>query len=302
MLDGHAVGIQSDEQDGPSGRDLEIRRAIGLDGDCAHNAFENKRAKPRSEVHSPAEINRLGQRFQNQQLLDLTRFDTFHVASVVDIGQDYPTRRFVLICPIDDQLFPPALDHRNRFVDVRLALVFQDRSKLARMCSQKKLFEGGNQKMIGADGRRVIVRSLPLRPLSYAMITSHVVRAILGLDGTDVSAMVGPAVSRRIDQQQLVGARDRLGFYVQRIMGLVAKIGGDVTSVGIHRPELVITHLGAVDILPSGIEYAPVRQNCGSIVMFEIHRKRANIASVSVASKKRSDLGHPASHPAFAPR
>jgi len=44
---GHAVGIQRNKKNWPSGRDLEVRRAVRLDGHGAEDTFEHECAEPR---------------------------------------------------------------------------------------------------------------------------------------------------------------------------------------------------------------------------------------------------------------
>ena len=84
-LDRQVVLVQGDEEQAPQRRHFEVGRAVGFDRHRAEHPLQGERAAVAQRVHAAGEVDRLGQAFQHQQLLDLARLDAGHVAAVVDV-------------------------------------------------------------------------------------------------------------------------------------------------------------------------------------------------------------------------
>ena len=108
----------------------------------------------------------------------------------------------------------------------------------------------------------------------------------------------GGAVAGRADQHHAVRARDRLGVEIDVAGVEIAEVDGLAGAVGVHRPEVVIVDLRAIDVFPAGVEDSPVGQHPGRVVLLEVRRELAEVAAVGVAAVEIGHLGQPAVDPA----
>ena len=86
-FDGQVVGVQSHEEQASHGRDFEVGRAVRLDGHRAEDSFEREGPAVAERVHPAGVVDGLGQRFQDEQLLDLAGGHAGHVAPHVHVGK-----------------------------------------------------------------------------------------------------------------------------------------------------------------------------------------------------------------------
>jgi len=125
-LDRKVVGIERDEEERAAGRREKRGTAVLLDRHGAQNPFQVEGARPRGEIHATAEVDGFGQRFEHEQLLDVTAFDAFHVASLVDVEQhELSVGRAGGHARRNDRLARPRTQHA-RLVD-RRGRIGQDR-------------------------------------------------------------------------------------------------------------------------------------------------------------------------------
>ena len=73
-------------------------------------------------------------------------------------------------------------------------------------------------------------------------------------------------------------------------------------SVRVHGPEVVELHLAAIDIFPTHVEDAAIRQHPRGIIVLAAIGDPPNIAAVAVAAMEHAHLSHPAVYPAAAAR
>ena len=296
-LDGQVVRVQGDEEHRPARGHLEIGRAVRFHRHRAEDPFEREGAQPRGQVHAAAEVHRLGQDFQDQQLLDLAGPDAFHVPPAVDVRQHHLAGGLTGVRAVGRDALPGTRPHRSRLMHVRAAFVRHDRRKIAFVCPQENLLVQGHQKGRAVQGGRIVVGRFGRDPAT----APRIVRAVPGGDRADVPAMVGAAVTGRVDQQQIVPAGDRFGVDEQRVVLLIAEEGRHAGPIRVHGPELMVTDLGAIHVFPARVENTPVRQDGRRVVVLEIERQGADIPALAVAAKQRADLRLPAADPALAP-
>ena len=114
--------------------------------------------------------------------------------------------------------------------------------------------------------------------------------------------MVAVAVAGRIDEHNLLCARNRLCVDVHAAGVGVALIDLVLRSVGVHRPQVVEGYLAAVHVFPAHVEDASVGQDPRRVVVFRICGQHPNAGAVGLHPVDRGHLRHPAVHPATAAR
>ena len=87
-LDRQVIFVQRHEKERSQRGQLHVVRPVRFHRDGTENARHGKRATDGDRQHAAREMNRLGQLFQNQQFLDLTRLDTRHISAGVNIRKD----------------------------------------------------------------------------------------------------------------------------------------------------------------------------------------------------------------------
>ena len=92
-FDSEFVLVQRDEKDAAHGWDFQVSGAVFLDRHGAEDVFEGESAAVADGFHTAGEMNRHGQTFQYEQLLDFARFDPVHISALVNIGQNHSPAR-----------------------------------------------------------------------------------------------------------------------------------------------------------------------------------------------------------------
>ena len=87
-FDREIVFVEGYEEQRPERRDFEEGRTIFLDRHRSQDTGQRERAAHADRFKAAGTVQRHGQLFQHQQLLDFAALDAFHVAAVVDVGQE----------------------------------------------------------------------------------------------------------------------------------------------------------------------------------------------------------------------
>ena len=112
--------------------------------------------------------------------------------------------------------------------------------------------------------------------------------------------VIAPAVSGRKNRHHAVRTGHGLGIDHHDPRMQIPIPHGLRRAVRIPRPEMMIIHLAAVDILPPRVKQPPVRQRPRRVVLLVVARQRTQVAPVRVAAIQNRHLRQPAVHPPFA--
>ena len=129
-----------------------------------------------------------------------------------------------------------------------------------------------------------------------------VVRSESWIDQRGFAVVFSPAVAGGPRHDELRTVRNRFRGQNCAVADLVAVEHHLAGAVGIHRPEMMIAHVKAVHVFPTHVRNLAAGEHPGRVVVFDIGRQNADLASVGVAFVQRSDLRHPALNVSIGPR
>ena len=113
---GDILRIERYEEHAPQRRGVKARRAIRLHRHRAEDAFQRECPAVTQRLHAAGEVDRLGQRFQHEELLNLARLHAGHVSPVIDVDENEAAGDFRQVDARRNDLFPRARRDRPRLV------------------------------------------------------------------------------------------------------------------------------------------------------------------------------------------
>ena len=98
----------------------------------------------------------------------------------------------------------------------------------------------------------------------------------------------------------LLRARNRFGVDHHRVGVHVSVVDHLAGAVRVHRPQMVIADLAAVDVFPSLVQNPPVGHHPRRVFLFRVGRELADLRPIAVATVEDRNLGKVAGHPSIA--
>ena len=305
-LDGPIVRIQGDEQHRPPRRHLEVGRPVRLHRHRAHNALQEVAPLVAYLVHPAVEVDRLGQRLEDQEFPDLSRLDARHVSPAGDVGQEEPAGGLARIDPVGDYgLSRPGAQGPGLVCPPRGRPAAGTRDRVDHLLRPAPVHQ---QHLVVASDEEEVLRQWtgvaidgPASPAGQVPHRAARVRPAVGVDEAHASGVLPPAVPGRVDHHDPARARDRLGVDEQPAGVHVAEQRHGARAVGIERPEVMEGHVVAVDVLPARVKHPPVGQDPRRVLLLHVGRYPPDVAAVGPAAVQDAHGREPARHPAAAP-
>ena len=297
-LHGKIVLVQRLEEDLPVRGNLEGSGTVGLHGHGAKHALQREGAKPRHEIGTAAEVHWLGQRFEDEELLDVAALHAGEIAAIVNVSHHHAARRLGRMRARLEDALAFARHDRARLVDVAFAGVLVDRFHRAAAVHEDNLVVARGDDAVLGEGPRVAH--------GFAFVDrdgeGFVIRAAIRGDNRDRARVLVDAVAGREGRDDLARAGDGLGVEHDDVRVHVPEIDRGAGAVGIHRPKAVILDLAAIHVFPAHVKQPAIGQRPGRVVVLGVGRDHLDVAAVGSAAVDHADLSHPAIYPAFAAR
>ncbi|MBA7675998.1 hypothetical protein ES703_84238 [subsurface metagenome] len=191
------------------------------------------------------------QGFQHEELFDLASLDTLHAPAMIDVRQNQPAGCLFEVDPRRDYPLARSRSQRTGFMALHADLDKLSRQPINLVClaaavhHQQPCTLGHKETIFRERIRVTVIFCFADEPGGRLFI-----RAYLGCDNRYLAVVFLSAVSGREHCHNLFCSADGLGIYHYDAGVHISVVNHLSGPVGIGRPEVVVVHLAAVDVLP----------------------------------------------------
>ena len=240
-------------------------------------------------------MNRFGERLHNEELFNGSARYVFHAAAGVNIGQYKRSGRLSVVGRVGGERLAFARYKRPRLLNPVIFRRFVFRERVDRIFDPVSVEQYEPILLRRHEfrfGERPRIRmGIPFRDIGRG---GEIVGPELRIDNGDAAVMLAHAVAGRDRRDDLIAPGNRLYADKEHIFELISEQDRLPRSVRIHRPEMMIRNLFAVDVLPARIRQLAVVQNPRLVVLLHVRRQHADILPVRPATVNRRDVRQPA--------